>query len=70
MTEETPEFWRTRVSELLRRVPPKVCAGGMQLTRTYKEAVAFAQKQLSSSRASVANLKAAYTKLNAYEGSS
>jgi hypothetical protein len=58
---------RQRIAELLKRVPKKVSAMGTEATVTYKKAVEYASKQLGSPRATFANLRAAETRLNAYQ---
>lgn len=59
---------RDRITQMLKRVPTKVNAGGLETARKYKAAALYAQKQLASARASFANLQQAHNQLASYEG--
>jgi uncharacterized membrane protein len=67
VSEESPDFYRARIREMLRRVPAKVCAAGVETTVAYKEAVVNATKHLNGARSSLTNLKQAAQRLQAYE---
>jgi hypothetical protein len=67
MSDEDVNYWRNRIREMLRRVPAKVNAGGIQTAQAYKEAVAFANRHLNSGRTNLAHLKTAVSRLAVYE---
>jgi hypothetical protein len=67
MSEPDLNYWRDKIRELMRRVPERVNAGGIQTARAYKEAVTFANKQLTASRPTLLNMKTAAQKLQAYQ---
>lgn len=71
MTADTSnELQRLRagIQDMLQKVPPSVCAGGLKQTRAYKDAAEKAKKVLASSRATLAAAQAAYTNLSSFWG--
>lgn len=61
-----PEWYRAQLTECLRRVPQSVNAGGLKTAQAYKAAVEFANKQMKSPRAKLANLQSALQRLQAF----
>jgi hypothetical protein len=67
MSEPDAAYYKTKIGELLKRVPARINNGGHGTAVAYKEAVKYAQKYLTAPRATVMNLRQAHQKLIAYQ---
>lgn len=66
--DHTQEIARLKeaIADMLKKVPPSVCAAGLKTTQAYKGAVDKAKKVMSSPRSTLASAQQAHTILSGF----
>lgn len=65
-TKESVEHYRSRIREMLKRVPNSVLSGGHTQATAYKKAVAQATKVANAANPPLATLISAHNQLSSY----